>query len=70
MKGRSCCSTCLFTGSSIWGRRPLIFKHGGHLSYGGKSGTFADVCADVGDVQIPGCRPFSTFLENVLFGFI
>ena len=41
MKGRSCCSTCLFTGGSVSGRRPLIFKHGGHLSYGGRSGTFA-----------------------------
>ena len=41
MKGRSCCSTCLFTGGSISGRRPLIFKHGGHLSYGGRSGTVA-----------------------------
>ena len=41
MKGRSCCSTCLFTGGSISGRRPLIFKHGGHLSNGGRSGTFA-----------------------------
>ena len=35
MKGRSCCSTCLFTGGSILGRRPLIFKHGGHISNGG-----------------------------------
>ena len=41
MKGRSCCSTCLFTGGSISGRRPLIFKHGGHLSYGGRFGTSA-----------------------------
>ena len=41
MKGRLCCFTGLFTGGPISGRRPLIFKHGGHLSYGGRSGTFA-----------------------------
>ena len=41
MKGRSCCSTCLFTGGSISGKSPLIFNHGGHLSNGSRSGTFA-----------------------------
>ena len=41
MKDRSCCFTYLFTGGSISGRRPLIFKHGGQLSYGGAFGTFA-----------------------------
>ena len=41
MKGRSCCSTYLFTGGSILGKRRLVFKHGGHMSYGGRSRTFA-----------------------------
>ena len=41
MKGSSCCSTYRFTGGSISGSSPLIFRHGGHLSNGGRSGTFA-----------------------------
>ena len=69
MKDRSCCSTCLFTGGSISGRRPLIFKHGAHLSYGGKSGTFAANARTLAMCNSLAAA-HSAHSQRVLFGFI